>query len=93
MRDVRLGICGLGTVGSGVFNLIRRNSATIAASANRKMIIEHVGSRRNHPECDTSGLRVSKDIFEVAKDPDVDVVAELIGGTTVATSSDCNDRP
>ena len=84
MRDVRLGICGLGTVGSGVFNLIRRNSATIAASANRKVIIEHVGSRRNHPECDTSGLRVSKDIFEVAKDPSVDVVAELIGGTTVA---------
>lgn len=84
MRDVRLGICGLGTVGSGVFNLIRRNSATIAASANRKIIIEHVGSRRNHPECDTSGLRVSKDIFEVAKDPSVDVVAELIGGTTVA---------
>ena len=84
MRDVRLGICGLGTVGSGVFNLIRRNSATIAASANRKIIIDHVGSRRNHPECDTSGLRVSKDIFEVAKDPSVDVVAELIGGTTVA---------
>jgi len=84
VRDVRLGICGLGTVGSGVFNLIRRNSAIIAASANRKIITEHVGARRNHPECDTSGLRVSKDIFEVAKDPGVDVVAELIGGTTVA---------
>ncbi len=84
MRDVRLGICGLGTVGSGVFNLVRRNVATMAASANRKISISHIGARRDHPECDTSDVQVSRDIFKVAKDGDIDVVIELIGGTTVA---------
>ena len=84
MRDVRLGICGLGTVGSGVFNLMRRNSVAMAASANRNITIGHIGSRRDHPECDTSNVKVSRDIFQVAKDSDIDIVIELIGGTTVA---------
>ncbi len=84
MKDVRLGICGLGTVGSGVFNLMKRNSVAMAASANRNITIGHIGSRRDHPECDTSNVKVSRDIFQVAKDSDIDVVIELIGGTTVA---------
>ena len=84
MRDVRLGICGLGTVGSGVFNLMRRNSVAMAASANRNISIGHIGSRRDHPKCDTSNVKVSRDIFQVAKDSDIDIVIELIGGTTVA---------
>jgi homoserine dehydrogenase len=43
-----------------------------------------VGVRRDNPDCDTQGVKVSRDIFEVARNPEVDILVELIGGTTVA---------
>jgi homoserine dehydrogenase len=84
LKPVRIGICGLGTVGSGTFNVIQRNSAEINARAGAEIVIEQVGARRDNPACDTTGFNLSRDIFDVARNPDVDVVVELIGGTTVA---------
>lgn len=43
-----------------------------------------MGARRDNPACDLAAIRVSRDIFEVARDPEVEVLIELIGGTTVA---------
>ena len=84
MRSVHIGICGLGTVGAGVFNVLTRNSNAINARANCGIEILQVGARRNNPNCDTKQIDVQRDIFEVAKNPQVDIVVELIGGTTVA---------
>lgn len=84
MREVRIGICGLGTVGSGTFNLIANNSAEIARKTGVVLKVTHVGCRRDHPDCDLSGVKVSRDIFDVARDPEVDIVLELIGGTDTA---------
>lgn len=84
MKPVRIGLCGLGTVGSGTFNVLTRNAREISARAGTDIIIEQVGCRRDNPACDTSGINVTRDIFDVVRNPDVDVVVELIGGTTVA---------
>lgn len=84
LKPVRVGLCGLGTVGSGTFNVLMRNAEAIGRRVGRPIVVEHVGARRDHPECDLSQTRVSRDIFDVARDPDVDVVVELIGGNTVA---------
>ncbi|MGB0449947.1 MAG: homoserine dehydrogenase [Porticoccaceae bacterium] len=84
MRLVKVGICGLGTVGSGTINLLQRNSPLINPRSNCEIVISQVGARRDNPNCDTSSLNVSRDIFDVAKNPDIDIVVELIGGTTVA---------
>ena len=84
MRLVQVGICGLGTVGSGTINLLQRNSGLINPRSNCEIVISQVGARRDNPNCDTSSLSVSRDIFDVAKNPDIDIVVELIGGTTVA---------
>lgn len=84
MKTVNVGICGLGTVGSGTFNLLLRNAEKIQASAGCAVKIIHVGARRDNPACNLDGIKVSRDIFEPVKDPDVDIVVELIGGTTVA---------
>jgi len=46
--------------------------------------VTHVAARRDHPDHDYGDARVSRDVMDVARDPDVDVVVELIGGTTVA---------
>ena len=78
---MRIGICGLGTVGSGAFNLLRDNGAEITRRIGRDISIAQVGCRRGHPDCDLSSADVTQDIFEVAENPDVDIVLELIGGT------------
>jgi len=81
---VRIGICGLGTVASGTINIINRNKSLIDARSGCDISIIQVGARRDNPKCDTSGLNVTRDIFDVANNPDVDILVELIGGTTVA---------
>lgn len=84
MKPVKIGICGLGTVGSGTFNVLTRNIAEISARAGTEIIIEQVGARRDNPACDTSNTNVTRDIFEVVRNSEVDVVVELIGGTGIA---------
>ena len=81
---MRIGICGLGTVGSGLFNLLESNRAEIERKVGRDIILSQVGCRRDQPDCDLSSTNVTRDIFEVANSPDVDVLVELIGGTDVA---------
>jgi homoserine dehydrogenase len=83
-RTVKLGICGLGTVGSGTVNLLASNGESISRKAGVRLEIVHVGARRDNPACDLSALKVSRDIFAVVDDSEVDIVIELIGGTTVA---------
>ncbi|MEX2963436.1 homoserine dehydrogenase [Microbulbifer sp. TYP-18] len=83
-RPVRVGICGLGTVGSGTVNVMARNGEGIAARCGRLVEIVQIGARRDNPDCDTSALNVTREIFDVASNPEVDVLVELIGGTTVA---------
>ena len=84
MKPVKIGVCGLGTVGSGTVNVLTRNMSEICARAGIDIVIEQVGARRDNPACDTTALNVTRDIFDVARNPNVDVVVELIGGTTIA---------
>jgi homoserine dehydrogenase len=81
---VNIGICGLGTVGAGVVNVLVRNSQQINSRANCDISILQVGARRDNPNCDTADISVTRDICDVAKNPDIDIVVELIGGTDVA---------
>ena len=84
MREVRIGICGLGTVGSGTFNLINKNAAEILRKTGALLSVVHVGCRRDNPDCDLGQTTVSRDVFAVVKDPAVDIVLELMGGTDTA---------
>ena len=84
MNPVKIGICGLGTVGSGTFNVMTRNSESINARAGCEISIVQVGARRDNPNCDLGNILVTRDIFEVANNPEIDIVVELVGGTTVA---------
>ncbi|BFM16747.1 homoserine dehydrogenase [Maricurvus nonylphenolicus] len=84
MKPVKIGVCGLGTVASGTINVLTRNVSEITARTGCEIIIEQVGARRDNPACDTSALNVSRDIFDVVRNPEVEMVVELIGGTSVA---------
>lgn len=83
-HNLGVGICGLGTVGSGTFNLIQRNNREIERKTGFPIRVVQVGCRRDHPDCDLSAVAVTRDIFEVARNPGVDIVLELIGGTDTA---------
>ena len=83
-KPVKVGIVGLGTVGSGTVNVLQRNAAEIASRVGRPIVISHIGARRDNPACNIDGIKVSRDIFAVAADPEVDILVELIGGTTTA---------
>lgn len=84
VRPVRIGVCGLGTVATGTINILNRNKSLIDARSGCDISIVQVGARRDNPKCDTSGLNVTRDIFAVATNPEVDILVELIGGTSVA---------
>lgn len=84
MKPVNIGICGLGTVGSGTFNVLSRNMDEIQARAGCTITIAQVGARRDNPACDLTNTPVTRDIFDVVDNPEIDIVVELIGGTTVA---------
>ena len=56
-QAVKIGICGLGTVGGGTFNVLRRNAQAIGARAQSGIEIAHVGARRDNPSCDLEGVR------------------------------------
>ena len=89
MKEINIGICGLGTVGAGVLSVLQGNAALIAGRAGRKVCVSHVGTRSAKPDLKTEGMKVSDDIFAVVNDPDVDVVVELIGGYEPALDLVC----
>ncbi|PCJ14589.1 MAG: homoserine dehydrogenase [Gammaproteobacteria bacterium] len=84
MKPVKVGILGLGTVGSSVFNLLNDNAIEIARRVGRTIEVAHIGARRDHPDCDMSSVTVSRDLMDVLDDDSIDIVVELIGGTTLA---------
>ncbi|MEY2907784.1 MAG: hypothetical protein RLZZ602_307 [Pseudomonadota bacterium] len=82
--SIKVGVCGLGTVASGVISIFQRNGGLINTRCAVDVELSHIGARRDNPDCDTRGYLVSRDIFAVVEDPNIDIVVELIGGTTVA---------
>lgn len=74
----------MGTVGSSVFNLLKQNENEIERRLGRPIVVSHVGARRDNPKCSLDGVTVSRDVLTVLDDPELDIVVELIGGTTLA---------
>lgn len=84
MKTVKVGICGLGTVGGGTLNVLQRNAGEISRRTGRRIEVVQIAARSINPQCDTTGIEIISDAMQVAANPDVDVVVELIGGDTVA---------
>ncbi len=80
MKEVRVGICGLGTVGGGTFRVLARNASLIAGRAGCNIRVTRVATRTPRADLDLGGIPFTTDVFDVVNDPDIDVVVELIGG-------------
>jgi len=81
---INIGICGLGTVGGGTYKLVNANADLLKHRVGESVRVSHVAARRDNPDCPVQNCTVSRDVFAVAEDPEVDVLVELIGGTSVA---------
>ena len=67
MKSVNIGICGLGTVGGGTFNVLSRNKQWISARTGCDIRVSHVAIRSPKPEYDLSHVVVESDVLAVAK--------------------------
>ena len=84
MKPISVGLVGLGTVAQGTLNVLANNREELARRIGREIQITHVGARRDRDGVDTSGIRVSRNLMDVADDPEIDVFVELIGGCDFA---------
>ena len=84
---LRIGLAGLGTVGTGVIQLIEENSALIARRAGRPIEITAITARDRSKDrgVDLSAYRWVDDMGELATATDVDVVVELVGSINHVT--------
>ncbi|MGJ7522290.1 homoserine dehydrogenase [Variovorax sp. LT1P1] len=86
MKPIQVGLLGIGTVGSGTFNVLRRNQEEIKRRAGRGIEITMVA------DLDTArataavgdGVQVVADARAVIANPEIDIVVELIGGYGIA---------
>ena len=80
-----LGLAGLGTVGSGLVRLLRENAEELRQRSGCEFRLKTVAVRDASRERDLpAGTRLTTDPAELARDPDIDVVVELMGGVTTA---------
>lgn len=86
MQSVKIGILGLGTVGSGTVSVLKRNAREISRRAGRGIDIYAAADKDLDKErsCDLSGINLTDDAFSVVNDPEIQIIVELIGGTGVA---------
>ncbi len=82
MKPVKVGVLGLGTVGGGTVNVLKRNAAEIARRAGREIIITRASAKDLNKQriCDTQGIALTTDPFEIINDPEIEIILELIGG-------------
>jgi homoserine dehydrogenase len=88
MKPVRIGLLGLGTVGAGTVNVLRRNNEEIARRAGRAIHVVQAAARdlTRARDCDITGISLTADPAEVVRNPEVEVVVELMGGIEPARS-------
>ena len=86
MEAIRVGVLGLGTVGSGTVNVLGRNAGEIARRAGRGIRVTRAAVRDagRTRDCDLTGIALTDDARSIVDDPEIDVVVELIGGTGTA---------
>ncbi len=86
MIPIHVGLLGIGTVGTGTFSVLRRNQEEISRRAGRRILIKAVADKdlAKARKVVDSESEITDDAFALVRRPDIDIVVELIGGTTIA---------
>jgi homoserine dehydrogenase len=86
LKPINVGLLGIGTVGGGTFEVLRRNQEEIARRAGSAITMKMVADKDLERARSIVGEHavITADAFEVVNHPEIDIVVELIGGTGVA---------
>lgn len=86
MSPIKVGLLGLGVVGGGTWKVLTRNAEEIARRAGRRIEVGAVAVRDIEKARRLLGdqVPITQDGMEVVRNPDIDIVVELIGGDTLA---------
>src|SRR3954452_12112751 len=86
MKPINVGLLGIGTVGGGTWEVLSRNADEIQRRAGRAIQISRVADKQVEVarKIVKNKAKVSSDAFEVVRAKGIDIVVELIGGTTIA---------
>ena len=82
IEPIKIGLLGLGTVGSGTFDVLTRNQNEILRRAGRGIEIAAIGVRDSARARERVGgaIPITTQLADVVRHPDIDIVVELIGG-------------
>ena len=80
MKSLRVGLCGVGNVGRAVLRTLISSSRLLEVQGGVHFELEQVGARRGKEAVPFEGVNVTTDLKEVATNPNVDVLVEVIGG-------------
>jgi len=86
LNPVKVGILGLGTVGGGTVHVLQHNAQEIARRAGRGIVVTHACAKelnQTHPYR-TDDIVLTEQLSDVINHPAVDIIIELLGGTTIA---------
>ena len=86
MKPINVGLLGIGTVGGGTFTVLSRNQGEIARRAGRDILIRTIADKdvEKARGIANGAAQVTDDAFSVVRDPEIDIVVELIGGYSIA---------
>ncbi|MGD2140782.1 MAG: homoserine dehydrogenase [Burkholderiales bacterium] len=86
MKPMNIGLLGVGTVGGGTYGVLRRNRDEISRRAGREIVVRAAAARNLVKARQVVGpeVELSDDPFSIVAHPDIEIVAELIGGTDLA---------
>jgi homoserine dehydrogenase len=86
MKPIKIGLLGIGTVGRGTYNVLKRNQKEISGRAGRAIEVVMVAARNIERARQIVGdeVQIVDDPMQVVDHPDIDIVVEVIGGCTVA---------
>ncbi|MBI5558792.1 MAG: homoserine dehydrogenase [Deltaproteobacteria bacterium] len=85
MKEIKVGLIGFGTVGSGTAQVLYEQASRIQKRTGASIILKKVAdiSIESLPS-HLSSTQLTRDAADIIDDPDIDIVIELIGGTTIA---------
>ena len=86
MNPMKVGLLGLGVVGGGTWTVLSRNAEEIARRAGRRIEVTRAAVRDVVKARARVGdsILVDTDVHALVRDPEIDIVVELIGGDTLA---------